>query len=77
MKLQMHYDPEADYLEVRIGPATPSYYEDIDDDTFERHDEKTGNLTGYSLFSVKKRKETKDIVIDLSQLRKARAKVVA
>ena len=56
-KLYIHYDPEGDFLEVRFGKATPSYYEDRGDDVFERHDEKTKKIKGYAFFNVQKRKE--------------------
>lgn len=56
-KLHIHYDAEGDLLEIRFGKATPSYYEDLGNDTFERHDEKTGNIKRYAFFNVRKRKE--------------------
>ncbi len=67
--MAIHYDPEGDYLEVRFGEATPSYYEDIGDDVFERHDEETEEIRGYAIFNVKKRKELKDIEVELPVLR--------
>ncbi len=55
--MSIHYDPEADYLEVRFGKATAAYYENLGKDIFERRDEKTGKVKGYAIFNVKKRKE--------------------
>jgi len=56
-KIQIHYDADGDFLEIRFGDPTPSYYEDLGGDTFERRDEKTGKVKGYALFNVQKRKE--------------------
>ncbi len=65
-KMFIHYDKEGDFLEVRFGPPTPSYYEDIGDDMFERRDEKTGNVIGYAFFNVQKRKERlRDIEVEI------------
>lgn len=55
--LSIHYDEEADYLEVRFGKATAAYYENLGKDIFERRDEKTGKVNGYAIFNVRKRKE--------------------
>ncbi len=64
----IHYDPEGDLLEVRFGKPTPSYYEDLGDDMFERHDEKTKAVVGYAIFNVQKRKQNKDIEVDIPVL---------
>ncbi len=66
-KMNIHYDPEGDFLEVRFGEPTPSHYEGIGDDIFERRDEKTGKVTGYAFFNVQKRKEKQfnDIEVEL------------
>ena len=61
----IHYNPEGDYLEVRFGKPTPSYFENIGDDTFERRDEETKEVKGYAFFNVKKRKTIKGIEVDL------------
>ena len=53
--LSVYYDEEADLLEIRIGEPTESYFEDIDDDIFERRDEKTNELKGFAIFNFKKR----------------------
>ena len=65
--MYIHYDKEGDYLEVRFGPTSESYYEEIGEDTFERRDEKTGKVIGYSFFNIQKRKEKqpKDIEVEL------------
>lgn len=66
-KMAIHWDQEGDYLEVRFGRPTPSYYEDMGDDVFERRDEKTNDLTGYAIFNVLKRKNAviRDIEVEL------------
>lgn len=66
-KMFVHYDAQGDFLEIRFGKATPSYYEDIGDDIFERREEKTGKVKGYAFFNVQKRKQKqpKDIEIKL------------
>ena len=64
-KMFIHYNPEGDYLEVRFGKATPSYFEPIGDDTFERRDEETKEVKGYAFFNVKKRENQKGIEVDI------------
>ena len=63
----VHYDTAGDFVEVRFGKPTPSYYENLGDDVFKRMDEKTGKVKGYAFFNVKtrKRKEPRDIVVDV------------
>jgi len=63
--LQIYYDVEADILEIRIGESTETYYDEIDDDLFEGHDEKTGELKGFKIFNFKKRGGMKNISIPL------------
>jgi len=67
MKMHIHYDKEGDYLEVRFGKPTPSYYQEISNDVFERKDEKTGKTIGYAFYNVEKRKKNhiKDIEVAL------------
>ncbi len=69
-KMFIHYDPEGDFLEVRFGEATPSYYEDLGMDIFERKDRKTNEVRGYAIFNVKKRKnkQLQDIEVELPPL---------
>lgn len=62
--LNIYYDAEADILEVQIGEPTESYFDEIDDDLFEGHDEKTGELKGYKIFNFTKR-GIRDIKIPL------------
>ena len=50
----VHYNTEGDFLEIRFGKPTESYYEDIGDDIFKRIDEKTKKVRGYAFFNVKK-----------------------
>ena len=69
-KMFVHYDAEGDFLEIRFGKPTESYYEDTGDDIFKRIDEKTKKVRGYAFFNIKKRQEQqpKDIEIPLSEL---------
>lgn len=53
-KMYIYYDTESDYLEIRFGEPTESYYKKIGPDTFIRIDEKTGEKKGYAIFNVKK-----------------------
>ena len=54
-KLEIYYDIEADILEIQIGETTECYFDEISDDLFEGHDEKTGELKGYKIFNFRKR----------------------
>jgi len=53
--LNIYYDTETDILEIQIGEPIESYFDEIDDDLFEGHSEKTGELTGYKIFNFTKR----------------------
>ena len=66
-KMHIHWDAEADHLEIRFGVVKPSYYEDIGNDVFERRDENTNKVTGYAFFNVQKKKKQvpQDIVVDM------------
>jgi len=65
-KLVVHYDDEGDVLEIRMGEPTESYMKDLGDDIFERRDEETENLKGFTIFNFKKRSASlKDININL------------
>ena len=63
----IHYDPEGDFLEIRFGKPTPSHYEDLGDDTFQRIDEKSCEVKGYAFFNVQKRKnkQLKDLEVEI------------
>ncbi|MDO8467820.1 MAG: hypothetical protein Q7S56_02650 [Nanoarchaeota archaeon] len=66
--LELYYDNEADILEIFIGEPSPSYFDEIEDDIFEAHDEITGELKGYKIFSFLKRggfKKVRGIKISL------------
>lgn len=65
--MHIHWDSEADHLEVRFGKVTPAYYEEVGEDVFERRDEKTNKVSGYAFFNVQKRKKQspQDIEVDL------------
>ena len=69
-KMFIHYDAEGDFLEIRFGKPSESYYEEIGDDVFERRDEKTDDVRGYAFFNVQKRKEKQpeDIEVDIPAL---------
>lgn len=70
--LHIHYDAESDYLEIRFGLPTVSYYEKIDADTYVRKDEQSGEVKGYALFNVRKIKHPLkglDLEIPLSVLK--------
>jgi len=56
-KLNIYYDEEGDFLEFRIGKPTPSVYNDIGNDIFQRIDEKTREVKGFAIFNFKKRTE--------------------
>jgi hypothetical protein len=66
-KMHIHWDAEADHLEVRFGEIKPSYYEDIGDDVFERRDEENNKVIGYAFFNVQKRKKQvpQDITVNV------------
>ena len=56
-KLNIYYDEEGDFLELRIGKPTSSTYNNIGNDIFERIDDKTGKVKGFAIFNFKKRTE--------------------
>lgn len=58
-KLHVHYDREGDLLEIRFGPPTVAYMRDLGDDIFERIDEKTGKVAGYTILNFRKRSSGK------------------
>lgn len=66
-KMHIHWDSEGDHLEVRFGKPTPSYYEEVGNDIFERREEKTGKVVGFAFFNVQKRKTKtiQDIVVNV------------
>ena len=59
--LEIYYDIEDDRLEIQIGERTEAYFDEIDDDLFESHDEKTGELKGYIIFNFIRRGGIKGI----------------
>ena len=72
-KMIIHWDAEGDFLELRFGKPTPSYYEDVGEDVFERRDEKTGKVIGYAFFNVMEKKKVQplDIVVDVPTVKKS------
>ena len=64
--LRVHYDQEADFMEVGIGKPVKGYFKDLGDDIFERREEKTDEIIGYAIFNFKKRtQKLMDISIPL------------
>jgi len=61
----IHFDAEGDFLEVRFGKPTPSTYDNLGNDVFERRDNSTGEVKGYAFFNVQKRKQVQDIEVPL------------
>ena len=57
-KLNIYYDQERDFLELRIGKPTKSIYNSIGEDIFQRVDEKTGKIKRFAVFNFKKRTES-------------------
>ncbi len=65
-KLNIYYDEEGDFLELRIGKPTQSVYNAIGNDIFQRVDEKTGEIKGFAVFNFKKRTEKlKEVEVSL------------
>ena len=56
-KIELDYDPDTDLLEIFIGEAVSSYFNEIDHDLFEGHSKETNELTGYKIFNLSKRKQ--------------------
>ncbi len=53
-QMQLYYDEEGDFLEINIGKYKEGYFRDVGEGISERIDEKTGKVTGISIFSFKK-----------------------
>ncbi|MEK6947618.1 MAG: hypothetical protein AABX19_00085 [Nanoarchaeota archaeon] len=66
-KLTLHYDEEGDYLEVTIGKIRKGYFKKVKNDYFERIDEKTGNVVGYTIFNFTKKKEFNEIELPITK----------
>ena len=65
-KLNIYYDKEGDFLEINVGKYTKGYFKNLGDGVFERIEEKTGKITGFAIFSFKKRIEKqKNISLEL------------
>ena len=60
-KLEIYYDLKEDILEIRIGEQTECYFDEIEDDLFEAHDEKNGELKGYKILNFGRRGGLKGI----------------
>lgn len=53
--IHVHYDEEADLLEVRFGEASDSYHEEVGDDVFVRRSERSGEMVGFTVLHMKRR----------------------
>lgn len=63
-ELKIYYDTETDILEIQIGEPTEMFFDEIDDDLFEGHDEETGELKCFRIMNFTKR-GMKDVNIPL------------
>ena len=59
--MYIHYDPEGDILEIRFGKPTASSFEKVYEDVFERVDDKTNEITGYTIYNLKKRQNALEL----------------
>lgn len=59
-KLSIYYNKKGDLLEIRMGKPTISYFKDLGNDIFERIDNETGEIRGFSILNFKKRIEEKE-----------------
>jgi len=56
-KYEIHYDEDADFLEIYFGEPSSSVVEEIEPDIFVRRDEKTGEVKSLEIFGFRKRGE--------------------
>lgn len=64
--MRLHYDEEADFLEISVGKPTPSYATEVKPGLFIRKDEKTNEVKSVGILGFKKRsKNLKDIELKL------------
>jgi len=61
--LELFYDTEDDILEIFLGEPSECYFDEIEDDLFEGHDEKTGELKGYKIFNFLRRGGMRNVKI--------------
>ncbi|MBS3083780.1 DUF2283 domain-containing protein [Candidatus Pacearchaeota archaeon] len=65
-KMEMHYDEEADYLEIFVGEPRADYGEHISKDIVIFKYEDNGKLYGIGIFNFKKRASSlKDVLSNL------------
>ncbi len=65
-KMQIYYDEEADYLEIFIANASPTYGEEIGEDITLFKKEETNEAVGIGILNFKKRtKSLRDIELNL------------
>lgn len=65
--LTINFEAETDILDIQIGEPTESYFDEIEDDLFEGHDENTGEIKGYKIFNFTKRGGLRNIKIPLPE----------
>jgi len=63
--MEIIYDKETDILELIIGKPSSCYFDEVDDDLFEAHDENTEELKGYKIMNFRKRGGARNIKIEL------------
>ncbi len=64
--MNVHYDAEADFLEITLSNSSEGYYKDLGEGITERIDEKSGKVAGIAILNFKKKvKEQRDIKIPL------------
>lgn len=64
--MRIHYDEEADFLEISIGKPVKGFFKDTGNDIFQRVDESTNKVVGIAIFNFKKRVEAgKDVELIL------------
>jgi len=64
--LRIHYDKDADFLEIGIGEPVRGYFKNLGKGIFERREEKTDEIKGYAVFGfLKKINKIDDINIRL------------
>ena len=54
-ELSVYYDEEGDLLKIRVGKPTIAHMKNLGNDVFQRVDEKTGEIRGFSILNFKKR----------------------
>ncbi len=55
--MNVHYDEEADFLEIRMGEATPCYAEEVQPGIIIRRDEQTGSVKSIGVVDFRERSD--------------------